>query len=78
MPVSFFIKDVPDKVARQLRARAERHRRSLQGELLSILEESIAGEDQLSADDLVKWTRTLRLRTGAESTGIIRSIRNGR
>lgn len=32
------IKNVPEAVAERLRARAERHRRSLQGELLAIIE----------------------------------------
>jgi plasmid stability protein len=38
MPVDFSVKRVPDMVARRLRERAERHHRSLQRELLSILE----------------------------------------
>lgn len=38
MPVDFSVKRVPDAVARRLRERAERHRRSLQRELLCILE----------------------------------------
>ena len=39
---SITIRDVPDLLSRKLRARAERNRRSLQGELLVSLEESIA------------------------------------
>jgi plasmid stability protein len=38
MPVDFSVKRVPDAVARHLRERAERNHRSLQRELLSILE----------------------------------------
>lgn len=45
MPVDFSVKRVPDAVARRLRERAERHHRSLQRELLSILE-SAAAEDR--------------------------------
>lgn len=37
MPVSFSVKNVPDRVAKALRARAARNHRSLQGELLAIL-----------------------------------------
>jgi predicted nucleotidyltransferase/plasmid stability protein len=37
MPVSFSVKNVPDRVAKALRARATRNHRSLQGELLAIL-----------------------------------------
>lgn len=38
MPVSFSVKNVPDRVAKALRARARRNHRSLQGELLALLE----------------------------------------
>lgn len=38
MPVNLSVKNVSDSVAERLRARAERNRRSLQRELLSILE----------------------------------------
>ncbi len=48
MPVDFSVKRVPDAIARRLRERAERNHRSLQRELLCILEaaavESVAGE----------------------------------
>ena len=43
MPVDFSVKRVPDPVARRLRERAERHHRTLQRELLCILE-AAAGE----------------------------------
>jgi plasmid stability protein len=38
MPVNFSIKNVPEHVAERLRDRAARHHRSLQGELMAILE----------------------------------------
>jgi plasmid stability protein len=38
MPVNLSIKQVPDELAERLRRRAARNRRSLQRELLSILE----------------------------------------
>jgi antitoxin FitA len=44
MPVNLSIKLVPDKVASRLRQRAARHRRSLQGELLAIVEAAAASE----------------------------------
>ena len=40
MPVSLSIKNVPDELAEGLRARAARHHRSIQGELMAILEEA--------------------------------------
>lgn len=38
MPVNLSIKNVPDAIAARLRERAERNHRSLQGELMGILE----------------------------------------
>jgi plasmid stability protein len=38
MAVNFSIKNVPDALAEKLRGRAERNHRSLQGELMAILE----------------------------------------
>jgi plasmid stability protein len=42
MPVNLSIKDVPDAVAETLRQRAARHHRSLQGELMAIVEQAAA------------------------------------
>ena len=41
------IRDVPDKLAEGLRLRARRHRRSLQGELMVIVELAVAETDGL-------------------------------
>lgn len=42
MPVTLTIKQVPDRVADKLRLRAAASHRSLQGELMAILEEAVA------------------------------------
>ena len=44
MPVNLSIKNVPDEIAEELRERAARNHRSLQGELLAIIEEAAAGK----------------------------------
>lgn len=44
MPVSFSIKNVPEEVAERVRLRAERNHRSLQRELLAILEAAVRGD----------------------------------
>lgn len=41
MPVTLTIKQVPDRIADRLRSRAAASHRSLQGELMAILEESV-------------------------------------
>jgi plasmid stability protein len=38
MPVTFSVRDIPDDIAERLRSRAKRNHRSIQGELMSILE----------------------------------------
>jgi plasmid stability protein len=78
MPVNLSIKNVPDGIAERLRKRAAGHHRSLQGELLAILEESIATERPLSADDLLAELQRLGVRTPAESTRFVREDRDGR
>ena len=50
MPVNLSVKNVPDDLAERLRRRAERNRRSLQRELLSILEAAV-GHVPVSATD---------------------------
>ncbi|MBM5810371.1 MAG: Arc family DNA-binding protein [Gammaproteobacteria bacterium] len=46
MPVDFSVKQVPDAVAQRLRDRAQRHHRSLQRELLCILEAASSEESR--------------------------------
>ena len=49
MSINLSIKKVPEALAARLRARAERNHRSLQGELMAIIELA-AAEAQLSAE----------------------------
>jgi plasmid stability protein len=78
MPVSLSIKNVPDAVAQQLRRRAERHHRSLQGELLAILEESAAEGGALTPRQVVARVRAAGLATPAESAAFVRADRDAR
>lgn len=45
MSVNLSIKNAPDDIVRRLRQRAERNHRSLQGELMAIIETAVADED---------------------------------
>ena len=78
MPVNLSIKNVPDHLADQLRRRASRHHRSLQGELMSILEETVAKEEALSPVDFLNELRRVAIRTPAEASGIVREDRDAR
>lgn len=75
MPVTLSIKNVPDRIAQQLRKRAARNHRSLQGELLAILDE--AAQPTLTVDELVQRVKALGLRTPSDSVKIIRAHRDG-
>ena len=78
MVVNLTIKNVPERLARKLHARANRHHRSLQGELMSILEESVVDTDRLSVAEVVRLTRKLGVRTKSESAAMIRADRDAR
>jgi len=76
MPVNLSIKNVPDDVAEDLRRRAARNRRSLQGELQVILEESVARNRMLSPSELLREVRSVGLRTPSESARFVREERD--
>ena len=76
MPINLSIKNAPDDLVARLRRRAERRHRSLQGELLAILEEAVGSERDLSPAELLAEVRRLGLQTPADSAGIIRADRD--
>jgi hypothetical protein len=75
MPVTLSVKNVPEKLAARLRERAARNHRSLQGELMAILEE--AARPRLTIDDLAEKVKALGLKTPADSVDIVRAARDG-
>jgi plasmid stability protein len=77
MSVNLSIKDVPDELAAELRERAERNHRSLQGELLAIIE-AATWERPFRAKQLLEEIRKLGLHTPNESTQWIREDRDSR
>jgi antitoxin FitA len=70
------IKNVPDQVVHRLRERAARRHRSLQGELLAIIEEAVHSEQELTPAELLAEVRHLGLRTSADSATILRADRD--
>ena len=77
MPVNLSIKDVPDHIAEALRVRARRNHRSLQGELMAMLETHVGGRP-FKAMALLEEVRALGLNTPDESTLWIRQDRDSR
>ena len=77
MPVTMSIKNVPDELADRLRLRARKNHRSVQGELIAILENTLAPK-ALSIDELYELTRASGLRTLSDSVRILREERDAR
>jgi plasmid stability protein len=78
MSVNLSIKNAPDDIVERLRRRAARHHRSLQGELLAIIEAAAHEEGRLTAAEVLAEVRKLGLKTPDESVAIIRADRDGR
>ena len=77
MPVNLSIKNAPDDVVQRLRERAERHRRSLQGELMAIIEAAAREEHPTTPAAILAEIRQLGLNTPAEAAAIVRADRDG-
>jgi plasmid stability protein len=89
MGVSLSVKNVPAALAERLRARAERNRRSLQRELLSILEAAVdervstaalvpAPPRHLSIEEAAERARQLFPQGTRSSVDFIRAMRDSR
>ena len=76
VPINLLIENAPDGVVRRLRQRAERHHRSLQAELLAIIEEAVGRGRELSPAELLAEVRRLGLRTADDAVSIIRADRD--
>ena len=75
MNVSLSIKGVPASLVRDLRARAKRNHRSMQGELMHILQEAVQTRP-FDARGLLREIRGLGLSTPSESVQMIREDRD--
>jgi plasmid stability protein len=77
VPVNLSIKNAPDEIVERLRERAARNHRSLQGELMAIIEEAVKPKRYLTVGEVVKQARALGLHSPDESAEIIRADRDG-
>jgi plasmid stability protein len=78
MPVNLSIKNAPDDVVQLLRERAARHHRSLQGELMTIIETAVREDHPAPAAELLAEIRRLGLSTPSEAAALIRADRDAR
>ena len=72
------IENASDHVVERLRARAERHHRSLEGELLAIIEAAVQEDERSTPFGVLSDVRRLGLQTPDEATAILRRDRDGR
>ena len=77
MGVNLSVTDVPNEVAEALRARARANHRSLQGELMAMIEAHVGGRP-FRARQLLEHVRALELSTPRESATMIREDRDRR
>ncbi len=77
MPVTLSIKDVSDDLADALRERAKRNHRSIQGELMAILEQNLAASP-FRAFALLDRIRAMGLETPDEAAAVLRQARDAR
>ncbi len=77
MPVTLSIKNAPDDIVRRLKERAKKHHRSLQGELLAILEEAARPQRAMNPGDVLEEVGRLGVRTRGEAVAIVRNDRDG-
>ncbi len=69
MGISITVKNIPEKLYEKLKTRAEAHRRSVNSEIILILEESLFLR-RLKPEEVLARARALRARTrGAAITG---------
>ncbi|HEY3171225.1 MAG TPA: Arc family DNA-binding protein [Thermoanaerobaculia bacterium] len=61
------VKNLPEKLHRRLKVRARLHRRSLNSEIIAVLE-AAASARKLDPDDLLTRAATLRSRVGGRLT----------
>ncbi len=78
MPVDLSIENAPDHIVERLRQRAKRHRRSLESELLAIIETAALEDQHARATEVLAEVRRLGLQTPREATALIRTDRDGR
>ena len=79
MPVNLSVKNTPEEILKRLKARAARHHRSLQGELMAIIEAAAYEESRpLTPRDALAQVRAVGMSTPASSVRIVRASRDGR
>jgi len=78
MSVALSIQGCPEELVAELRRRASEHNRSVDGEVVAILEASLGKPRRLTIGELAARARASGLRTPSESAAIVREARDAR
>jgi plasmid stability protein len=78
MPINLSIKNAPQELIERVRARARLNHRSLQGEVLAILEEKVGAQAKLTPQEVYERIKGLGIKSPSESTQMIREDRDAR
>jgi plasmid stability protein len=78
MPLNLSIKNVPDELVERLRRRAAASHRSMQGELMAMLEEALTERGPLTPKEVLVRVREMGLETPDEAVQMIRADRDSR
>jgi len=78
MAIKRGIERAVETIVASLKAQAQRNHRSMQREILAILEEALRRPRRLSPDEFLAEIRKLGLKTPSESTEMIRKMRDER
>lgn len=76
--VNLTIRNVPAPVLACLKARAKQHHRSMQGEILAILEEATGMPRRLLLSEAFARMQATGLQSAAEAAALVRADRDGR
>lgn len=68
MPVNLTLKNIPDALYQSLKLSAERNRRSLNMEAITVLEQSLAPKQAVSVEERIARAKTLRASLGPRFT----------
>ncbi len=72
------IKNAPEAMVVKLRERAARNHRSLQGELMAIVEEAVKPEPPARIMEVLARAQALGLNSKSEAAELVRADRDGR
>ena len=78
MGVTLSLKNVPEELAALLKRQAEANHRSMQGELMAIVEAALTAPRRMTPLEVLAEIRKLGLNSPSESAAMIRELRDSR